>query len=63
MSRGSGIAVSLVEVTDAAQIWHCCGYGAGQQLQLQFDPYPGNFHNAMDMTLKKQKQGIRIVVQ
>ena len=27
-----------LKVTDAAQIWHCCGYSAGRQLQLLFDP-------------------------
>ena len=25
------------EITDVAQIQHCCGCGAGLQLQLQFD--------------------------
>ena len=25
------------EVADAAGTWHCCGCGAGRQLQLQFD--------------------------
>lgn len=29
-------------VTDAAQIWCCCGIS--RQLQLQLDPQPGNFH-------------------
>ena len=32
------------KVTDVAQISHCCGCGVGQQLQLQFDPLPGNIH-------------------
>ena len=27
-----------VEVSDVACIWHCCGCGVGQQLQLQFYP-------------------------
>ena len=35
---------AVVWVTDAAQIWCCCGCGIGQQLQLQFDPLPGNCH-------------------
>ena len=25
---------AVVQVADAAQIWHCCGSGEGQQLQL-----------------------------
>ena len=31
-------------VIDAAQIRYCCGCGAGLQVQLLFDPSPGNFH-------------------
>ena len=31
-------------VADKAQIWHDCGCGVGWQLQLQFDPWPGNLH-------------------
>ena len=26
------------QVTDVAQIWHCCVCGIGLPLQLQFDP-------------------------
>ena len=26
------------------KIWHCCGCGVSLQLQLQFYPWPGNFH-------------------
>ena len=33
-----------VYVTEMARIWHGCGCGIDQQLQLQFDPYPGNLH-------------------
>ena len=29
---------AMVEVADAAQVWHCCGSGVGWRLQLQFDP-------------------------
>ena len=29
---------AAAQVTDAARIWHCCGCGAGWQLQLQLDP-------------------------
>ena len=31
------LSVTCVKVTDAAWIWHCCGCGVGQWLQLQFD--------------------------
>ena len=29
---------ATAKVIDEAQIWHCCGCGVGQQLQLQLDP-------------------------
>ena len=32
------------QAADAAQIQNCCSCGVGQQLQLQFDPEPRNFH-------------------
>ena len=35
---------AVAYATDVARIWHCCGCGVGWQLQLQTDPYPGNFH-------------------
>ena len=35
---------AVVKVADVAQIWHCYGCGLDWQLQLQFDPLPGNFH-------------------
>ena len=35
---------AVVQVTDKAQIWHCCGFAVHQQLQLLFNPYPGNFY-------------------
>ena len=35
---------AAVQVTDAARIQHCCGRGVVWQLQLQFNPQPGNFH-------------------
>ena len=35
---------AMVEVTHVAWIWHGCGSGVGQQLQLWFDPWPGNLH-------------------
>ena len=33
-----------VMIEDLARIPHCNGYGVNQHLQLQLDPYPGNFH-------------------
>ena len=37
---------AVVLVTDGAWIlcFGCCGRGMGQQLQLWFNPEPGNFH-------------------
>ena len=29
---------AVVKDTDTAQIWHCCGYSAGQWLQFWFKP-------------------------
>ena len=40
---------AAAQVADAAQIWY--GGGVGWQLQLQFNPQPGNFH----MSLKRKK--------
>ena len=34
---------AMVWVTDSAQIACCCGCGVGGQLQLRFNPQPGNF--------------------
>ena len=34
---------AMVLVSDMAQIWHCCGYGVGWQLQLQFNPSLATF--------------------
>ena len=34
---------AIVQVAEATWIWSCCGCGIDQQLQLQFDPQPGNF--------------------
>ena len=46
------------QVTEAARIWCCCGCCVGRQLQLQFDPQPGNFHlpYAVGAALKKKKE-------
>ena len=35
---------AVVQVTDADWIPYYCGCGVGQQLQLQFDLQPQNFH-------------------
>ena len=37
---------AAVQVTDVAQIWGCCGIG--RQLQLGFNPQPGNFHMLLE---------------
>ena len=29
---------AVVQVADATRIWHCCGSGVGQWLQLRFNP-------------------------
>ena len=41
---GSGLAVSCGVGHTRSWDPGCCGCGVGQQLQLQFEPYPGNFH-------------------
>ena len=35
---------ATAQVADTAWIQCCCGCGVGRQLQLLFDPSPGNFH-------------------
>ena len=35
---------AVVQEADATWIQRCCGYGMDQQLQLRFDPQPGNLH-------------------
>ena len=35
---------AAVQITDVARIWRGCGCGIGQELQLQSDTQPGNFH-------------------
>ena len=34
---------AVVYVADVAQIPHCCGYGVGRQLQLQFHSWEGTW--------------------
>ena len=45
----------LVLVRDVAKIWRCCGCDVGQQLQLQFDPWPGNLCMLQVWPLKRKK--------
>ena len=47
---------AMVWVADMAQIWCSWGWGAGQLLQLQFNPGPGNFHMLRVQPLKKKKK-------
>ena len=35
---------AAVHIIHVAWIWHCCSCGEGQQLHLQIEPYPRNFH-------------------
>ena len=39
-----------------AWIQHYCGCGVGQQLQLRFDPYPGNLHMPWVWPYKDKKK-------
>ena len=39
-----------------SQIPSCCGCHVGQQLQLQLDPWPGNFHVPRGWPYKDQKE-------
>ena len=43
-AKDLALPLAVVYAADVAQAWHCCGYGAGWQLQLGLDPYPWNFH-------------------
>ena len=47
---------AAVQVTDVAQIQHCCGCGAGLQLQVQLSSQPGNFHRPQVQLLKNLSQ-------
>ena len=42
------------------KLWHSshsfCGYGVGWQLQLWFDPWPGNFHMPQGQLYKRKKK-------
>ena len=48
------LLLDLVQVKDASGIWCCCGFWWTQQLQLQLDPWPRNFH-VPQMQLLKEK--------
>ena len=43
MAKDLVLPQATVEVSDAAGIQRCCGYGVGQQLQLSLNLWPGNF--------------------
>ena len=45
---------AVVEVTDTAQVLHCCGRGIGQQLQLRL-PLAWEPSYATGVTLKNQR--------
>ena len=44
---------ATAQVADEARIWCYYGYGIGQQLQLQFNPWPGSFQILTNMNLVK----------
>ena len=47
-----------------SQMWLrscCCGCGIGQQLQVQFDPWPGNFQIVHKCSPKKKKKSVECV--
>ena len=49
---------AVVWVADTAQIWHFCGCGVGQQLQLHFDPpLAGEPPYAAGASLRREKNG------
>jgi len=37
-SKDQVLLRAVVQVADAAGVWHCCGCAIGQRLELQFDP-------------------------
>ena len=53
--RDPGLPSDMVQVTDAARIWHCCGSGWQLQLQLQFRHSQGiSIHHGY--ALKRQEK-------
>ena len=53
--KGLALPWAVVQVTDLAQILHCCGCGVGQQLQLRFNPLAWEHAYALGAALKRQK--------
>ena len=53
---------AAVQVTDVARTCCCHGCGVGQQLQLQFDPQPGNFY-MLQVWPEKEKEKIGVQKQ
>ena len=41
--KDPALSQAAVQVADASQIPRCSGRGVGWQLQLPFNPWPGNF--------------------
>ena len=52
---------AVVQVTDVARIWRCCGSGRGQQQHLRLDPWPGNLYMLRVQPLKKDERQIIII--
>ena len=50
------IRVRSLASLSGSGISHCCGCGVGQQLQLRFDPLPGNFHMPQVQPYKAKKE-------
>ena len=46
------------QVTDAARIWHCCGHGTGQQLQLPIPSLAWEPPYAADVALKRNRYNL-----
>ena len=47
---------AVVLVPDATRIWHCCGCGVGQKLQLRLDPSLGASICRMCGPKKKERE-------
>ena len=47
---------AVMQFADESWIWHHCGCGIGQQLQLQFSPQPGNFQMMWVQPWKQTKK-------
>ena len=51
---------TLVQFTDLARIWHCCGCGIGQRLQLQYNTQTGNsMRHRCDLKKNDKKKNIK----